>query len=142
MGCHVKCLFGISESIKGIDPDLFSPHMYRDYAYLTVGGPGRVYWFLFENLPKTVYYADEVPRYTKEDQKEMIEKHWSDKVVDDITLGDLYSNSICTNMTPLHEHIFDKWHFQRMIIIGDSAHKVGRKRLRAEPRKCTRLTVL
>ena len=120
-------MFGIAKPTKSVRAGLFSPSWYRGHAYLTVTGPGTsLYWFLFETLPETVYYADKIPRYSKEDEKELARKHWDDVVVDDITLGTLYSNSLVTNMTPLHEHVFDKWHFQRIFTIGDAAHKVSR----------------
>jgi len=127
-------LFGIAKPTKAFSGGRFSPGYYRDRSFLTVQGPeSRVYWFLFENLPETVYYADKIPRYSKADEKEFAEKHWNDVILDDVTLGDLYSNSLFTNMTPLHEHVFDKWHFERIITIGDAAHKVSQPSPKAMP---------
>ena len=101
-----------------------NPVWNKGWSNLIFGGPGgRVYWFLFERLGKT-HYGDNVPKYTKEDEKELVEKHRDDAITEDVTLGDLYDNSMSVGMTPLHEWMFKQWHFQRIITLGDAAHKV------------------
>ncbi|KAI8290105.1 hypothetical protein K4K60_006852 [Colletotrichum sp. SAR11_57] len=42
----------------------------------------------------------------------------------DMTFGDLYDNRIKSTLVPLEEHVFRRWHFQRILIIGDAATKV------------------
>jgi len=64
----------------------------------------------------------------------MVEKYRNDKITEEVTLGDLYDTKIESGITPLAEWVFEKWHFGRIITIGDSAHKVRQQRLRTPTR--------
>jgi hypothetical protein len=88
------------------------------------GGPQhRVYWFYFFKLPKTAH-GSEIPRFSKEDEAKLLEERADDNILPDLKFRTLFENKITTNMTSLPEHVYDKWHYDRMITIGDSAHKV------------------
>jgi hypothetical protein len=65
-----------------------------------------------------------MPRYTKEQENRLLEKHKGNKILDDLTFGDIVNKNITYTLTALPEHVFKKWHFQRIITLGDSAHKV------------------
>lgn len=98
----------------------------KGYSYLVISGPqGRVYWFLFVNMGKT-YYGPEPPRFTKEDEEALVNEHMNDKIVENRTFRDLYSTKISSVLTALPEYVFKKWHFRRIMTIGDAAHKVSR----------------
>lgn len=43
-----------------------------------------------------------------------------------MTFGDLYDNRIKSTLVLLKEHVFRRWHFQRILIIRDAATKVLR----------------
>ncbi|KAI7785002.1 FAD binding domain-containing protein [Diaporthe eres] len=82
----------------------------------------RLYWFLFLNLDEPAYGKD-APRFTKDDEARVVREHSDEPVMPDLKLGDLYSRSEVPVMTALQEHVFKKWHFQRVITFGDAAHK-------------------
>lgn len=88
------------------------------------GVDNQLYWFSFMNLDEPAYGKD-APRFTKDDEARVIKEHLDDPVIPGLKLGDLYSRAEVTVMTALHEHVFKKWHFQRIITFGDAAHKVG-----------------
>lgn len=88
------------------------------------GVDNQLYWFSFMNLDEPAYGKD-APRFTKDDEARVIKEHLEDPVIPGLKLGDLYSRAEVTVMTALHEHVFKKWHFQRIITFGDAAHKVG-----------------
>lgn len=97
----------------------------KGHSYLVISGPqDRVYWFLFVNIGKT-HYGPEPPHYTKEDEEAVVNEHLNDKILENRTFRDLYSTKISSVLTPLPEYVFKKWHFQRIITIGDAAHKVS-----------------
>lgn len=98
---------------------------YKGWTYLICAAPGnRTYWFLFESLPATVHGKD-IPRYSKEDEAVLVKEHYGDSVTEFTTFGQIYDNRIISTLVPLEEHVFTRWHFQRIITIGDAAHKVG-----------------
>lgn len=97
----------------------------KGYSYLVIGGPqNRVYWFLFVDMGKT-YYGPEPPSFTKEDEEALANQHLNDKIVEGRTFRDLYSTKISSVLTSLPEYVFKKWHFRRIMTIGDAAHKVS-----------------
>ncbi|KAH8891947.1 FAD/NAD(P)-binding domain-containing protein [Thozetella sp. PMI_491] len=88
----------------------------RGHSYLVSNGPGgRIYWFLFAKLDEILFY-DNTPRYTESDKQEMYR---------DVTFGDLVDTVMFSTLTPLHEWIWEKWHFGRIMTLGDAAHKVN-----------------
>ncbi|KAF6824067.1 FAD binding domain-containing protein [Colletotrichum plurivorum] len=118
-----KCIFGIS-ICKDFIPHMTQTNMHKHFSYLVIGGPdGRVYWFLFVNLGETQYGPD-LPRYTKEDEQALANEHLDDLLGENFTFRDLYDSKISSLLTSLPEYVFKKWHFNRIITIGDAAHKM------------------
>ncbi|XEU99341.1 hypothetical protein FSHL1_004628 [Fusarium sambucinum] len=120
--CYYKCIFGISHPIDELTKG--THYVYNDkFSYLVMSGPGgKWYWFLFAKLPVPLYGSD-IPKYTKEDETKLAQEHASDQITPQITFGDLYEARANSTLTPLHEWVFQKWHYNRIITIGDAAHK-------------------
>ncbi|KAJ5782517.1 hypothetical protein N7457_004291 [Penicillium paradoxum] len=117
------CIFGISEGLEGIDKGTMSSVFNRGHSYLTASGPGkRSYWFLLYNLGKTYYGAD-IPRFTKEDEERVAKEHWDDHITPTLKFSSLYKSKIASAFSSLPEYSYKRWHFQRIMTIGDSSHK-------------------
>ncbi|KAF7557539.1 hypothetical protein G7Z17_g531 [Cylindrodendrum hubeiense] len=94
-----KCIFGISKRPPGYPGASQQNTFNKGYSYYIMEAPGdRLYWFLFVELDPTLYGQD-IPK-------------------------DIYENRIVTTLAPLQTYVFKKWHYRRIITIGDSAHKV------------------
>jgi 2-polyprenyl-6-methoxyphenol hydroxylase-like FAD-dependent oxidoreductase len=121
--CYYKCIFGMSQPIEELTKG--THYIYNDnFSYLVMVGPGgKFYWFLFVKLPVPLYGRD-IPRYTKEDELKLARQHASDQITPEVTFGQLYEAKTTSTLTPLHEWVFQKWHYNRIITIGDAAHKV------------------
>jgi 2-polyprenyl-6-methoxyphenol hydroxylase-like FAD-dependent oxidoreductase len=123
--CSYRCLFGISQDVADYDVGELNYVRAKDYAQLHISGPNdRVYWFVFDKLPETKY-GNEIPRYNKEDEAEFVKKFQNVPATKKLTFGDLYSKTISSTLTPIHEVVYEKWFFKRILIFGDSAHKVS-----------------
>ncbi|GME31293.1 putative FAD binding domain protein [Neofusicoccum parvum] len=120
--CDYVCMFGISvmkNFVRRSTNHIFNKHT----SMLVITGPNaRVYWFFFVKLDKT-HYGPDIPRYIKKEEEEFATKHTSENVTEDVTFGDLYKTRISSVLTALPEYAFMKWHFGRIITIGDAAHK-------------------
>ncbi|KAL1644187.1 hypothetical protein SLS58_004467 [Diplodia intermedia] len=117
-----KCIFGIS-IMKDYQPSTTNTSWYKHYSLLIIAGPSnRVYWFMFQNIGEKLKDA-ELPRYTKQDEEALAKEHWNDKANEDLTFGDIYAARISSVLTALPEYVFKKWHFNRIMTIGDAAHK-------------------
>jgi 2-polyprenyl-6-methoxyphenol hydroxylase-like FAD-dependent oxidoreductase len=123
--CYYQCSFGIAQNVSDYNPGETTNVRTRGYSMLVISGPeNRVYWFIFNRLPKPRFGHD-IPRYTKEDEIRFVEK-WKDlAITDKITFGQVYSKRLSSTLTPLHEVVYEKWFFGRIMTLGDSAHKVG-----------------
>jgi hypothetical protein len=78
---------------------------------------------MFERLPETIYGKD-IPKYTKEDEAEFARRNAGVAITRQVTFGQVYANRLSSALTALHEVVFKKWFFRRIITIGDAAHKV------------------
>lgn len=74
-------------------------------------------------MGKTLY-GSEIPRFTKEDEEKLVKEHWDDHITPSLKFSDLYKHKISSVYTPLPEYVYKKWYFQRIMTIGDAAHKV------------------
>ncbi|KAH6684839.1 FAD binding domain protein, partial [Plectosphaerella plurivora] len=121
--CFYQCSFGIAQHVPGWPKGDQQMVTGDQLSQLVVTGPDeKIYWFLFERLSKPKRGAD-IPRYTKDDEKEFFAKHWDLPITEHITFGDVVKKRISSALTPLHEVVYKRWHFGRIITIGDSAHK-------------------
>lgn len=124
VSCHYICNFGISQDVPGWEHGNTYTTVGKGHAQLVTSGPGnRIYWFFFSRLPETKYGKD-APRYNREMQTEFLKKYEHSPLTKTITFGQLNAKSLISTLTPLHEYVFEKWFFKKIIILGDSAHKV------------------
>lgn len=124
--CYYRCSFGIAQHV----PNWVGGEQHMVFgqgcSQLVVSGPDdKVYWFLFEKLPETKYGKD-IPKYTREDEAEFAKRNKDVPITTTVKWGDVYAERISSTLTPLHEVVYKKWFFQRIITLGDSAHKVRR----------------
>ncbi|KAJ5013285.1 FAD-dependent monooxygenase andE [Colletotrichum sp. SAR 10_99] len=121
----MKCIFGISKQPANFPPGATQQSsFFRGHLYLVISAPGgRVYWFLFHELEGTKHGKD-IPKFSKDDELLLATQYRDDHITEDMTFGDLYDNRIKSTLVPLEEHVFRRWHFQRILIIGDAATKV------------------
>lgn len=123
MPCVYKCIFGISHETKGIKLGTHHVVMGKDYSYVFFTGPGRIYWFLNVRNAK-VTYGKGIPRYSVEDEQRLAKQHFGDRINEHDTFADVYKNKVISRLTPLHEYQWKRWHFGRIMTIGDACHKV------------------
>ncbi|KAK3987578.1 hypothetical protein QBC44DRAFT_399988 [Cladorrhinum sp. PSN332] len=121
--CFKCCIFGISREVEGW-PEHVSVYISGSgVSFLVASGPERrCYWFVFVQLPETKY-GKEIPRYTKQDEALLADKYANARIMESVTFGEIYAKRFSSTLTPLHEVVFDKWCFERMVLIGDSVHK-------------------
>ncbi|KAF7562282.1 hypothetical protein G7046_g1870 [Stylonectria norvegica] len=121
--CYYQCSFGIAYKVANWPRKEQSFTTGDRKAFLVTSGPeDRVYWFLFVKLPEAKY-GSEIPKYTEKDESEFVKKHQALPITQSLTFGQLYEKRIASALTPLHEVVFEKWFYKRMLLIGDSAHK-------------------
>jgi 2-polyprenyl-6-methoxyphenol hydroxylase-like FAD-dependent oxidoreductase len=123
--CYYQCSFGIAQHVDGWIDGEQAVVMGHGQSFLVVSGPNhRVYWFLFNKLPD-VKRGSSIPRYTKDDEEQFMKDYGGLQIKENITFGQVYDKRLNSTLTPLHEVVYKKWFFQRIVLMGDSVHKVS-----------------
>jgi len=123
--CYYQCSFGIAQDVDHWQDGDECFTIGDGKNFLVAPGPrGRVYWFLFRKLPE-VRYGKDIPRYTKEDEAAFVKENFHLAINENLSFGKLYEKRISSSLTPLHEVVFKKWYFDRILVIGDAVHKAS-----------------
>ncbi|KAL1625883.1 hypothetical protein SLS56_007122 [Neofusicoccum ribis] len=119
-----NCIFGISKPTHGLPLQTAFNVFRKGYSFLVITGPGgRVYWFIFAKLREA--HRGEIPRYDKKDEEELVKRCWNDRIYEEVKFPEIFDNKISSVITALPEYVYKKWHFGRIITIGDAAHKLN-----------------
>jgi FAD dependent monooxygenase len=119
-----RCIFGISSAIKGLSVGEQVNALFDGLTIVTIHGKnGRVYWFVIQKLDKKYTYPN-CPRYTKNDTSVAAEELRNINFYRDITFGQVWENRETASMTVLEENTFETWYHGRLVLLGDSVHKM------------------
>ncbi|KAL7266000.1 hypothetical protein RUND412_011469 [Rhizina undulata] len=119
------CIFGISKPLDQF-PAGNADTIFNDSFSMIVGTGlgGRLFWFIFIKMDQK-HYAPNIPRFTKVDCEKMAQKFLKAKITETLTFEDIWENRISATLTSMEERVHTEWHFGRIVIMGDSAHKVS-----------------
>ncbi|KAF2494655.1 FAD/NAD(P)-binding domain-containing protein, partial [Lophium mytilinum] len=122
-----SCTFGVS-IFESDDPELRPGVSHINYGekqshICIISTRNRKFWFLILKHDKR-YYAPNIPRYTAADLEASVLKHSGVRVTEHSTLGDLWKHRSKCTMVCLEEAMFDRWSHDRLVLLGDSVHKV------------------
>lgn len=84
---------------------------------------GRCFFSLNLTLPHELRGA-EIPHFTTEDADKVAQENYDIPVFEGIKFGDLYQAKERAVLVALQDYVFPKWHYGRIITLGDAAHKV------------------
>lgn len=82
-----------------------------------------MFWFVFEDLGRA-YVLSETPRYSAADVDAVCRSVGHLQVSPTVRFGDLYANRKVAVKVALEEGMAEIWQTDRMVIVGDAAHKV------------------
>lgn len=124
MKVEYACVFGISSPVPGLNLGDQVNAFHDGLTIITIHGKnGRVFWFVIKKLDDIYTYPDTV-RFSSADAVRTCEKVAHFPLVNGVTFGQVWENREVTSMTALEENVFDTWHVDRIVCIGDSIHKV------------------
>ena len=84
----------------------------------------QIFFFVFIKLPKAIHWPDR-KRYSAEEAEAEAAKYVDLPVADGIRFGQLWKQRVRGHLYCLEEGIFKLWHHERIVLVGDSAHKVS-----------------
>lgn len=97
---------------------------YNNYSAIAAAGvPGLVFWFLFVKASE-LSRTPNCPQFTDDDAEAYIQRYGSSQVGPGYTVKDLWESRVKATMVPLEEGIIPQWCHNRVVLMGDSVHKV------------------
>lgn len=117
------CIFGISDPTNDLKEGMIRHvHMKEKAMGLIVGRGDIVYWFYFFKMAKKHMGVD-LPRFTEQEEKDLISSDLHRNLNPGTSFGQLYDRKRISIITPLPNHHFPRWHYKRVICIGDAVCK-------------------
>ena len=91
------------------------------------GAKGEALWFIFfkvdeERRAKT---GLDFPRWSQEEGEAVCERYSNARFTDNTTFGDVYANRYRLTTQACPNHTLKRWHFGRLICLGDSVAKTN-----------------
>lgn len=124
MIAEYRCIFGTSSPIQGLTAGEQVNACFDGLVIITIHGKGgRLYWFVVQKLEEPCAYMTR-PRFTAADTARAAESLRDYCFYKEFTFGQIWDGVETSSMTMLEEHLLDTWHYGRMVLVGDSAHKV------------------
>jgi FAD dependent monooxygenase len=120
-----SCVYGVSTPVPGMKQGVWYS-LYRQNVSTVVltGVGGGLHWFVFEDLGNSIPFGH-TPRYNQDDINSICGRLENTMVTPGVTFGHIFANKTIAVMTPLEEGVVTNWSARRMVLIGDSGHKVS-----------------
>ena len=116
-----KVMFGTAPRAAQLRPGgEWESHGPRVTTQLFVGET-KMWFFVYQKLDEP---ARRPQRFTRDDE-EAYAARWGDvHLTDDLLFRDVYATRLGAGMTNLEEGILKNWSWDRIVLVGDAAHKV------------------
>ncbi|CAH0058693.1 unnamed protein product [Clonostachys solani] len=117
------CVFGLSNRTNDLkEGQIYQVHTFDRMLGLVMGQNDDIYWFHFFRAPKK-HTGMDLPRYTEKDVERLLAEDGHRIVKDGTTFNDIFNNRKTHVITPLPTHTFQRWHYKRIICLGDAVAK-------------------
>lgn len=120
--CNFTALFGVS-GLDGEVPAGANNTLGPKQAVALIANRDRGYFIFYHMLPRELRGA-EIPQFTPEQRERFAEEHAEDVLQGTYTFSELYRKRVRSVLVPLQDYAFKRWHFGRIICLGDTVHKV------------------
>jgi FAD dependent monooxygenase len=117
-------LFGVSNVPENTQLGPSDAHVTlgQDETKLLFTQKGKAYWGI--TFKEGFGTAEQKSRATEADIEAVVKRLANRSMAGDITLGDVWATNIRHGLLNVEEGVLSKWHAGRIVLVGDSAHKV------------------
>ena len=140
MKAEYTCLLGMASGIPGLD---HSPDMSVTYGngktIQIVTQPDATFFLVYRKLEKPVIGPTR-SHYTQQDADNEAAIFADSPVTENVLFKDIYEKRLRSQLVNLEEVVFEHWHYGRLAIVGDAAHKVSLPALRPSKFKAHMIT--
>ncbi|KAJ8096591.1 hypothetical protein POJ06DRAFT_286786 [Lipomyces tetrasporus] len=118
-----KCLIGMGPAEPGLgERDMNVVHNTK-YSFLTLTQPDRVFFFVFFRLSKSSSWPQK-KRYSDADAEELAASVASHPLSETTVFGEIWKKRQRGALISLEEGVLEHWHNGRIVLAGDSVHKI------------------
>ncbi|OQE00300.1 hypothetical protein PENVUL_c054G07904 [Penicillium vulpinum] len=123
MKTHWKCLIGMAPADPGLgERDMTVVHDSK-YSFLTLSQPDRVFFFVFFRLSKPTSWPQR-QRYSDADAESLAASVANHHLSETTVFGELWKSRYRGALIPLEEGVLEHWYHGRIVLAGDSVHKM------------------
>lgn len=116
-----RLLFGSSPRLGDAKPaTVYECHRSGSSTQVFVG-EDKMWFFLYEELDEP---TSEHNSYSQKDADEFAARYADHRITKNIYFRDLYKERYSSGATDLEEGMLDQWWWNRIVLVGDAAHKV------------------
>lgn len=116
-----RLLFGNCPRIGDAKPaTVYECHRFGSSTQVFVG-EDKMWFFFYEKLDNP---TSEHKSYTQKDSDEIAARYADHRITKELYFRDLYKERNGSGVTDLEEGILDKWWWNRIVLVGDAAHKL------------------
>ncbi|PLB55512.1 monooxygenase [Aspergillus steynii IBT 23096] len=124
MMAEFVCVFGMSSPVPGLHAGEQTNVFFDGLTIATIHGQnGRLFWFFVKKLDRKYPYAD-MARFSNDDAAQFCSQIENVHILNGVYVRDVWKNRTAVSMTALEESLLETWHSDRMVLIGDSIHKM------------------
>ena len=103
--------------------DMHITSMGEGWTLQLVTQPNATFALVYQKLEQPIV-GSRRPHYTQKDIEAAAAELADLLATEKVRFGEIYEKRLRTSMVNLEEGIFPKWHYGRVAIAGDAAHKV------------------
>ncbi|KAI9730796.1 MAG: hypothetical protein M1818_008076 [Claussenomyces sp. TS43310] len=118
-----KSLIGVAPGIPELGERDLTVVSNTGHSFLALAQPDKVYFFFIVKIDKPFTWPKRAS-YTDEDAEALAESLAEHPVSNSLLFGELWKRRIRGSLVNLEEGVLDHWHHGRIVLAGDSAHKV------------------
>lgn len=93
------------------------------YVLTSVTQPTHSFFCVYWKLEKDLFWPRQ-PRYTTEEMEALAESVADHPISDTILFGEVWKKRHRATLINLEEGVLEHWHHGRIVLVGDSVHKV------------------
>ncbi|RJE23607.1 hypothetical protein PHISCL_04063 [Aspergillus sclerotialis] len=123
MQAQFTCIFGMSPGMSELERGEAFAVYHKGATVLAFTGKRVIFWFVFEDLGHT-FPLSYNPSYDIADIEEVCQAVGHLHLTPTVKFGDIYANRSSVQKTTLEEGLAEHWHANRMVVVGDAAHKM------------------
>ncbi|OTA86299.1 hypothetical protein M434DRAFT_24241 [Hypoxylon sp. CO27-5] len=118
-----KCLTGTGPAAPELGQHDSTVVFNEHYSFSTMTQPDRTFWGVYFRLKSLVIWPRQ-QHYTAEDAERLAHSIADNPVTESLLFGDLWRKRERAVVVNIEQGMLDHWHWGRIVLAGDSVHKV------------------